>query len=68
MRGLLTCVAFYKSYLESGGEGAIVKPWVWILFIALSPISYAILWQLYIHLSVIFSFSISNFNQALKFF
>ena len=29
-----------------------MKPWVWIIVIALSPISYALLFQLYIYLSV----------------
>ena len=34
------------SYLENNGEGAIVKPWVWILLIAASPITYSLLWQI----------------------
>ncbi|KAI0775463.1 hypothetical protein BC629DRAFT_1595092 [Irpex lacteus] len=37
------------TYLESGGEGAVVKPWVWILLIAASPITYSLLWQLNIY-------------------
>ncbi|KAI0775462.1 ABC transporter type 1, transmembrane domain-containing protein [Irpex lacteus] len=39
------------TYLENGGEDAIVKPWLWILLIAASPIVYSLLWQLYIYLS-----------------
>jgi hypothetical protein len=31
--GTKTHHAFF-SYLETGGEGALVKPWVWILWLA----------------------------------
>ncbi|KAI0685987.1 hypothetical protein BC835DRAFT_1420713 [Cytidiella melzeri] len=39
------------TYLENEGEDALVRPWVWIIVIALSPMGYTILWQLYIYLS-----------------
>ncbi|KAI0798592.1 hypothetical protein BC629DRAFT_232884 [Irpex lacteus] len=39
------------TYLENGGEDAIVKPWVWILLIAVSPIGYSLVWQLYFYFS-----------------
>ncbi|KAI0693031.1 hypothetical protein BC835DRAFT_1520746 [Cytidiella melzeri] len=37
--------------LEDGGQDALVKPWVWILVLALSPMCETILFQLYIYLS-----------------
>ncbi|KIP05211.1 hypothetical protein PHLGIDRAFT_534835 [Phlebiopsis gigantea 11061_1 CR5-6] len=39
------------AYLETGGEGAVVKPWVWILWLGLGPIAKTILWELYIFFS-----------------
>ncbi|EGO28521.1 hypothetical protein SERLADRAFT_354415 [Serpula lacrymans var. lacrymans S7.9] len=38
------------SYLESGGEGAVVRPWVWICLLFLGPLvtSLAMDWYLYI--------------------
>ncbi|KAI0801943.1 hypothetical protein BC629DRAFT_1591605 [Irpex lacteus] len=39
------------AYLETGGEGAIVKPWVWILLIGTSAINYTLIWELYMYLS-----------------
>ncbi|KIP05213.1 hypothetical protein PHLGIDRAFT_534841, partial [Phlebiopsis gigantea 11061_1 CR5-6] len=35
------------TYLEHGGEGAIVKPWVWILWLGLGPVVKTIFFQLY---------------------
>lgn len=40
------------AYLETGGEGAVVKPWVWILWLGLGPISKTVFWELYLFLSV----------------
>ena len=40
------------AYMEQGGEGAIVKPWVWILWLGAGPIAEAICFQFYIFLSV----------------
>ncbi|KAI0703637.1 hypothetical protein BC835DRAFT_1262769 [Cytidiella melzeri] len=39
------------TYLENEGQDAVVKPWVWIIVIALSPMGFTIFWQLYIYLS-----------------
>ncbi|KIP05212.1 hypothetical protein PHLGIDRAFT_534838 [Phlebiopsis gigantea 11061_1 CR5-6] len=39
------------AYLETGGEGAVVKPWVWILWLGLGPISKTVFWELYLFLS-----------------
>jgi hypothetical protein len=39
-------------YLEMGGAGASVKPWIWILGLALGPIAETLCFQLYIFLSV----------------
>ncbi|PSR71574.1 hypothetical protein PHLCEN_2v12546 [Hermanssonia centrifuga] len=59
---LLVLMAFIKlatpigtnrllNYLEQGGEGALVKPWVWIICIATGPLINTILFQLYNHVS-----------------
>ena len=40
------------TYLESGGEGAIVKPWVWILWLGMGPVVKTIFFQLYAFLGV----------------
>jgi hypothetical protein len=37
------------TYIESGGRDAVVRPWVWILFIALSPILQNAAEQLYLY-------------------
>jgi hypothetical protein len=42
------------SYLEKGGEGAIVKPWFWIFFLFFGPLLNTVAFQLYIFLSVRF--------------
>ncbi|EKM51019.1 uncharacterized protein PHACADRAFT_177708 [Phanerochaete carnosa HHB-10118-sp] len=39
------------SYLEHDGHGAFVRPWVWILWIALSPIVQALLKELHLFFS-----------------
>ena len=39
-------------YMENKGEGAFVKPWVWILWIAGGPLIESVVFQLYIFLSV----------------
>ncbi|EKM51055.1 uncharacterized protein PHACADRAFT_128771 [Phanerochaete carnosa HHB-10118-sp] len=39
------------SYLENGGHNAFVRPWVWILWIALSPIVQTLLMELYLFFS-----------------
>ena len=40
------------AYLETGGEGAIVRPWVWILCLVLGPLGKTLFWELYQFLSV----------------
>jgi hypothetical protein len=40
------------GYLETGGVGARVKPWFWILWLIIGPIVNSLCFQLYIFLSV----------------
>ena len=40
------------KYMEQGGEGAVVKPWVWILWLGGGPVVETICFQLYTFLSV----------------
>ena len=40
------------SYIEKHGEGATMKPWVWIIWIASGPLLGTIFQQLYIFVSV----------------
>jgi hypothetical protein len=47
------------NYLETGGVGASVKPWVWILALVFGPLANTLCFQLYIFLSV----SQMNFDQ-----
>jgi hypothetical protein len=35
-------------YLEQGSEGAVVRPWVWIIWLFLGPMITSFCWQLYI--------------------
>ncbi|KIP03407.1 hypothetical protein PHLGIDRAFT_242940 [Phlebiopsis gigantea 11061_1 CR5-6] len=39
------------TYLEHEGEGAFVRPWVWILWLGAGPLVQSVVWQLYIFLS-----------------
>jgi hypothetical protein len=39
------------AYIEKEGVGAVVRPWVWILFIALSPLVQNVADQLYLYYS-----------------
>ncbi|TFK36798.1 hypothetical protein BDQ12DRAFT_699326 [Crucibulum laeve] len=39
------------SYLETGGEGAIVKPWLWILWLFVGPTISSFAWQWYIFIA-----------------
>ncbi|EKM56946.1 uncharacterized protein PHACADRAFT_172648 [Phanerochaete carnosa HHB-10118-sp] len=39
------------NYLESGGQGAVVKPWVWILWIGGGPIIQSLVFQCYLFLA-----------------
>jgi hypothetical protein len=57
----------HDRYLENGGEGAIVKPWVWIILIAASPMCFSVLFQLYIFFSVniLAFFSISRSSHII---
>lgn len=41
-----------RSYLETGGEDATIKPWVWILWLGGGPLIQAVVFQYYIFLSV----------------
>jgi hypothetical protein len=40
------------NYLETGGAGARVRPWFWILWLVLGPLLNTVCFQLYIFLSV----------------
>ena len=42
----------YRSYLESHGKDAIVKPWLWIVWLGVSPMLNTLGQQLYIFISV----------------
>ncbi|KIP05190.1 hypothetical protein PHLGIDRAFT_14688, partial [Phlebiopsis gigantea 11061_1 CR5-6] len=35
------------AYLETGGQGAVVRPWVWILCLVLGPLGKTLFWELY---------------------
>jgi hypothetical protein len=37
------------AYIEDRGEGAVIRPWVWILLIALSPFAMKLLTELYMY-------------------
>ena len=50
------------TYLQTDGEDAFVKPWVWILWIGGGPILQAICFQFYIFLSVC-AFTVHPFSQ-----
>ncbi|KAH9939279.1 uncharacterized protein BXZ73DRAFT_99483 [Epithele typhae] len=43
-------IAIYQllNYLETGGVGAVVRPWVWILWLFLGPVVGSLAFQLYI--------------------
>ena len=41
-----------SSYLETHGEGAVVRPWVWIAYLFLGPALGTIVFQWYIFISV----------------
>ena len=41
-----------KRYLESGGEGAVVRPWVWIAWLFLGPVIGAMAIQTYVFITV----------------
>jgi hypothetical protein len=40
------------AYIESGGTGAVVRPWVWIAWITLTPLLLNAFEQLYIYYNV----------------
>ena len=40
------------SHLEHGGEGALLKPWFWILWVAMSPVAVALFGELFLFYSV----------------
>jgi hypothetical protein len=42
----------FFSYLESHGEGAVVRPWVWIAYLFLGPAVRTIAFQCYIFIAV----------------
>ena len=44
----------YGSYIESGGEGAVVRPWVWISFMFFGPFIGTMVSQWYIFTAVCF--------------
>lgn len=62
MNQLLRCVPWsiissivldvFCRYLESGGEGAVVRPWVWITYLFLGPALGTIAFQWYIFIMV----------------
>ena len=39
-------------YLESGGTGAIIRPWFWILWLFVGPFVVSLAWQWYIYIAV----------------
>lgn len=41
-----------RSYLENGGEGALVKPWAWILWMGGGSVAQILLFHLYMFISV----------------
>lgn len=41
------------SYIENGGQDALVRPWVWVSFLFLSPFLMSLLLQMYIFVTVI---------------
>ena len=41
-----------NSYIETGGEGVVVKPWVWIIVLLIGPSCHAMTFQWYHYLSV----------------
>ena len=41
-----------NSYLENGGENAIVQPWVWIAWLFVGPTIGSIAFQWYIFIAV----------------
>lgn len=52
------------SYLETGGEGAIVRPWVWVAFLFFSPTLTSVVVQWYQFLAVCQCLSLRDVFQA----
>ena len=45
-------VSVFFRYLENHGEGAVVRPWVWIAYLFLGPALGTIAFQWYIYITV----------------
>jgi hypothetical protein len=43
---------YFTSYLETRGEGAIVRPWIWIVWLFVGPIIGSLAFQWYIFIAV----------------
>ncbi|KAJ3558885.1 hypothetical protein NM688_g664 [Phlebia brevispora] len=54
-------------YLETGGEGAIVKPWVWMLWMVVGPLFSGICEQLQIYLSTSSAVRVDSIITSLVF-
>ena len=42
----------YFSYIETGGEGAIVRPWFWISWLFFGPVLCSLLFNRYNYIAV----------------
>lgn len=40
------------SYIETGGKGAVVKPWVWVSWLFLGPMLNSLLFNRYLYIEV----------------
>ena len=52
MINLISKYISYNSYLETGGKGATIRPWVWIIWLFMGPTVGSIAFQWYIFIAV----------------
>ncbi|KAJ3543408.1 hypothetical protein NM688_g5857 [Phlebia brevispora] len=55
------------NYLEQGGDNSLVKPWVWIVLIAIGPMTYSVTHQLYRFLTAASTVHVESIITSLVF-